>query len=206
MIALERDNLDLMRVGQGRGTPIAEATEIQQRAADRGLLSDQAEAASMTLTARDWITAIEGRAGSAKTTTVGAIAEFARVRGYSVQGFAPTTRAVKSLSEAGVNARTVASLVENPSPPAGEKQFWIVDESSLLSTRQMNRLLHTARTERRSRRLSRRPATASCNRSGASHLSDAAGGHARRQTRSRPAPVRSESSAGCHPCRGRQDR
>jgi len=145
MIALERDNLDLMRVGQGRATPIAQPTEIQQRAAERGLLSDQAEAAKITLTARDWLTAIEGRAGSAKTTTVGAIAEFAREHAYSVQGFAPTTRAVKSLSEAGVNARTVASLVQNPSPPAGEKQFWIVDESSLLSTRQMNRLLHSAR-------------------------------------------------------------
>jgi len=144
MIALERDNLDLMRVGQGRATPIAQPTEIQQRAAERGLLSDQAEAAKITLTARDWLTAIEGRAGSAKTTTVGAIAEFAREHAYSVQGFAPTTRAVKSLSEAGVNARTVASLVQNPSPPAGKKQFWIVDESSLLSTRQMNRLLHSA--------------------------------------------------------------
>ncbi len=147
MIALERDNLDLMRVGQGRTTPIAQPNEIQRWAAERGLLSDQAEAAKITLTACDWLTAIEGRAGSAKTTTVGAIAEFAREHGYSVQGFAPTTRAVKSLSEAGVNARTVASLVENPSLPAGDKQFWIVDESSLLSTRQMNRLLHRARDQ-----------------------------------------------------------
>ena len=64
-----------------------------------------------------------------------------------MQGFAPTTRAVRSLSEAGVNARTVASLVEHRSPPAGDKQFWIVDESSLLSTRQMNRLLHRARDQ-----------------------------------------------------------
>ena len=147
MIALERDNLDLMQVGQGRATPIALPNEIQRWAAARGLLSDQADAAKVTLTARDWLTAIEGRAGSAKTTTVGAIAEFAREHGYSVQGFAPTTRAVKSLSEAGVNARTVASLVENPSPSAGDKQFWIVDESSLLSTRQMNRLLHRARDQ-----------------------------------------------------------
>jgi conjugative relaxase-like TrwC/TraI family protein len=147
MIALERDNLDLMQVDQGRATPIALPNEIQRWAAARGLLSDQADAAKVTLTARDWLTAIEGRAGSAKTTTVGAIAEFAREHGYSVQGFAPTTRAVKSLSEAGVNARTVASLVEHPSPPASDKQFWIVDESSLLSTRQMNRLLHRARDQ-----------------------------------------------------------
>jgi conjugative relaxase-like TrwC/TraI family protein len=148
MIALERDNLDLMRVGHGRAEPIAQPAEIQRWAAKCGLLSDQTEAANITLTARDWLTAIEGRAGSAKTTTVGAIAEFAQEHGYSVQGFAPTTRAVKSLSEAGVNARTVASLAENPSALAGEKQFWIVDESSLLSTRQMNRLLLSARDQK----------------------------------------------------------
>jgi len=147
MIALERDNLDLMRAGRGRAEPIAQLLEIQQWAAERGLLSDQVEVANITLTARDWLTAIEGRAGSAKTTTVGAIAEFAQEHGYSVQGFAPTTRAVRSLSEAGVNARTVASLVENPSPPAGDNQFWIVDESSLLSARQMNRLLRRARDQ-----------------------------------------------------------
>ena len=147
MIALERDNLDLMRAGHGRAAPIGQPTEIQRWAADRGLLSDQAEAAKITLTARDWLTAIEGRAGSAKITTVGAIAELAREHGYLVEGFAPTTRAVRSLSEAGVNARTIASLVENRSLPAGDKQFWIVDESSLLSTRQTNRLLHRARDQ-----------------------------------------------------------
>jgi conjugative relaxase-like TrwC/TraI family protein len=148
MIALERDNLDLMRGGHGRAEPFAQLRDIEQWAAERGLLSDQTEAAKITLTAPDWLTAIEGRAGSAKTTTVGAIAEFIREHGYSVRGFAPTTRAVKSLSEAGVKARTVASLVENSSSVDAEKQFWIVDESSLLSTHQMNRLLHQARDQR----------------------------------------------------------
>ena len=99
----------------------------------------------ITLTAIDWVTSIEGRAGAAKTTTVGAIREFAEQRGYLVRGFAPTTRAVKSLSEAGVTARTVASLIENPPPQAHSKELWIVDESSLLGTRQVNRLLHRAR-------------------------------------------------------------
>jgi len=86
-------------------------------------------------------------AGAAKTTTVGAIREFAAHQGYSVQGFAPTTRAVKSLSEAGVDARTVARLLESQSRRHDAKQIWIVDESSLLPTRQVNRLLHRAKQE-----------------------------------------------------------
>ena len=113
MVALERDNLDLMRAGRGQNPPIANAAEIRRWATDRGLLADQIEVAQLILTTPDWLTSIEGRAGSAKTTTVGAIREFAEEHGYAVRGFAPTTRAVKALSEAGVESRTVASLIEN---------------------------------------------------------------------------------------------
>jgi ATP-dependent exoDNAse (exonuclease V) alpha subunit len=59
----------------------------------------------------------------------------------------PTTRAVKALSEAGIAARTIASLLEVRSAAPLTKQAWIIDESSLLPTRQVNRLLHKAREE-----------------------------------------------------------
>jgi conjugative relaxase-like TrwC/TraI family protein len=145
MVALERGNLDLMRAGQGRTRPIANADEVQAWTARKGLLADQAEAAKLTLTTTDWLTAIEGRAGSTKTTTVAAIREFAEEHGYSVHGFAPTTRAVKALSEAGLPAHTVASLLENRLRDTNRRQLWIIDESSLLPTRQVNRLLRKAR-------------------------------------------------------------
>ncbi|MHB8383633.1 MAG: MobF family relaxase [Candidatus Binataceae bacterium] len=145
MVALERDNLDLMRAGRGHNPPLAAVAEIRNWATDRGLLADQIEVAQLILTTRDWLTSIEGRAGSAKTTTVGAIREFACEHGYAVRGFAATTRAVKALSEAGVESRTVASLIENKISDAGRQELWIVDESSLLATRQVNRLLHQAR-------------------------------------------------------------
>jgi conjugative relaxase-like TrwC/TraI family protein len=144
MIAMERDNIDLMLGGKGRSHSVASESDVRSWAVKRGLAPDQAAAAELTLTSHDWLTAIEGHAGAAKTTTVGAIREFAEQQGYAVQGFAPTTRAVKALSEAGIAARTVASLLEGPSPQFGRKQLWIVDESSLLPTRQMNRLLHRA--------------------------------------------------------------
>ena len=145
MIALERDNFDLMLAGQGRTHPIANTDQVQAWATRKGLLADQAEVAKLTLTATDWLTAIEGRAGSTKTTTVAAIREFAEGHGYSVYGFAPTTRAVNALSEAGVPARTVASLLENRLPELSQRQLWITDESSLLATRHVNRLLRKAR-------------------------------------------------------------
>lgn len=148
MIALERENIYLMRAGRGRAAAIGTPSEIRGWASERQLLSDQATVADLTLSSTDRLTSIEGRAGAAKTTTVGAIREFAEGRGYAFYGFAPTTRAVKSLSEAGVSARTVASVLEGQSPDRETKQIWIVDESSLLATRQVNRLLHKAREER----------------------------------------------------------
>jgi conjugative relaxase-like TrwC/TraI family protein len=147
MIALERGNIELMRAGEGSAAAVGSSTEIRQWASQRNLLPDQTAVAELTLASTDWITSIEGRAGAAKTTTVGAIREFAEDQGYIVCGFAPTTRAVKSLAEAGVPARTVASLLESSSTRVASNEVWIVDESSLLSTRQVNRLLHKAREQ-----------------------------------------------------------
>jgi ATP-dependent exoDNAse (exonuclease V) alpha subunit len=135
MVTLERENIALMREGLGRAAAaIAPNDQVKSWAVKRGLLPDQAETAEITVCATDWVTAIEGRAGTAKTTTVGAIKEFATQHGYLVRGFAPTTRAVKALSEAGLPSRTVASLLENPIESA-RKELWIIDESSLLATR-----------------------------------------------------------------------
>ncbi len=145
MVALERDNVELMRAGRGQNPPIAAAEEIRQWATGRGLFADQIEVAQLILTTPDWLTSIEGRAGSAKTTTVGTIREFAKEHGHAVRGFASTTRAVKALSEAGVESRTVARLIEKKISEAAFQELWIVDESSLLATRQVNRLLHKAR-------------------------------------------------------------
>src|SRR5712692_5431916 len=147
MIALERGNIELMLAGQGRAAAISSSNEIRRWASQRNLPPDQTAVAELTLTSTDWITSIEGRAGAAKTTTVGAIREFAEDQGYIVFGFAPTTRAVKSLSEAGISARTVASLLESQSTCPASRQVWIIDESSLLPTRQVNRLLRKAREQ-----------------------------------------------------------
>ncbi len=133
-----------MRAGRGRAQAIATEQDARNWAAGRSLSAEQAQAAVLTLAANDWLTAIEGRAGAAKTTTVGALNDFAESTGYAVRGFAPTTRAVKALSEAGIESRTVASLLASPLPDRAQKELWIVDESSLLGTRQMNAFLHKA--------------------------------------------------------------
>ncbi|HEX4209197.1 MAG TPA: AAA family ATPase, partial [Candidatus Binataceae bacterium] len=145
MLALERDNLAMVQGGIGQAEPLAEAQTIRQWSTAKGLSLDQIQAAELTLTATSWATAIEGLAGTAKTTTVGAIREFAQEQGYNVRGFGMTSGSVKALQEAQINARTVASLVASPLPSPTGPELWIVDESSLLATRPVNQILKAAR-------------------------------------------------------------
>jgi conjugative relaxase-like TrwC/TraI family protein len=145
MLALERENLALVRAGRGQAKPIAGMDEIERWSVAKGLYPDQTAAAKLMLSSNDWVTAIEGLAGSTKTTTVGAIREFAEEQGYIVRGFGMTSGSVKALREAGVSAQTVASLLGNPLPSPSGPELWFVDESSLVATSKANELLKAAR-------------------------------------------------------------
>ena len=116
MLALERQNLSMLQAGIDQAQPFAEPQTVREWASAKGLSPDQIRAAELTLTSSSWASAIEGLAGTAKTTTVGAIREFAQAHGYAVHGFGVTSGSVKALREAGIEARTVASLTANPLP------------------------------------------------------------------------------------------
>jgi ATP-dependent exoDNAse (exonuclease V) alpha subunit len=92
-----------------------------------------------------WVTALEGLAGSAKTTVVGAMKEFAQEHGWTVYGTSTTTGSVEALEAVGLDARTVAKLRATPLPAKGHHEMWIVDESSLLATVPVNELLQLAK-------------------------------------------------------------
>jgi ATP-dependent exoDNAse (exonuclease V) alpha subunit len=145
MLALEQDNLAMVREGIGQANPIGETVDVRDWGVERGLLPDQLTAAEHALTSENWVTAIEGLAGTTKTTTVGAIREFAEREGYTVRGFGMTSGSVKALGEASVDARTIASLLGNPLPSPTFGELWIVDESSLLDNRKANQIFNAAR-------------------------------------------------------------
>jgi AAA domain-containing protein len=119
---------------------IADYAHVRQWGAVKGLLADQLKAAELTLRSRDWVTAIEGLAGTTKTTIVGAIREFAADQGHTVLGFGMTSGSVKALGEAGVDARTITSLLETPLRFRTFQELWIVNECSLSNTRKTNQI------------------------------------------------------------------
>jgi ATP-dependent exoDNAse (exonuclease V) alpha subunit len=82
---------------------------------------------------------LDGVAGAGKTTALAVVREGAENAGYQVEGFAPTSRAAQKLGEAGIETKTLqAHLAQGQKVDTGEKRLYVVDESSLASTRQMH--------------------------------------------------------------------
>jgi conjugative relaxase-like TrwC/TraI family protein len=143
---------------EGRGVlspiakPLAAAKAVanastQGERAGFGWNAEQRTATEQLLTSRNRITALQGYAGTAKTTTV--LATFAReaeARDVPVVALAPTASAAMVLGEAlGARSDTVARHLLSPERPSqGQPAAWIVDEASLLSARDTARLFDLA--------------------------------------------------------------
>src|SRR5438477_677078 len=147
MIDHERDTIQVMRAGQNQHEPIARFETRRDIEQDHSHLSESQRAAvEQILSSRDQVTALEGVAGAGKTTSLAVIREAAEREGYKVEGFAPTSRAAQNLAEAGIESSTLQRhLTRSEEPHDGQKRLYVLDESSLASTKQMNELLHRLR-------------------------------------------------------------
>jgi len=143
MIGYERANIEWMRAGQMRHEPlVASGTRQEVEHKHAHLNQTQRGAVEQILGNRDQITALEGIAGAGKTTSLAAIREAAESEGYQVRGFAPTSRAAQKLEESGVKSTTLQRHLVKPeelNPSA--RHLYIIDESSLASTKQVNGFL-----------------------------------------------------------------
>src|SRR4029077_3623110 len=144
MIDHERNAIQVMRAGQNQHAPIASFETRRDIKQDHSHLSESQRAAvEQILSSRDQVTALEGVAGAVKTTSLVAIREAAEREGYKVEGFAPTSRAAQKLGEAGIESSTLQRhLTRIEEPHEGQKRLYVLDESSLASTKQMNEFLH----------------------------------------------------------------
>src|SRR5271165_1019626 len=143
MIGFERDNIQLMRAGQEQHAALGTfetRREIENQ--HTHLSTSQRAAVEEILSSRDQVTALEGAAGTGKTTSLAAIRDAAERDGYKVEGFAPTSRAAHKLEEAGIESSTLQRhLARGVEEQGGEKHLYVLDESSLASTKQMNEFL-----------------------------------------------------------------
>ena len=143
MISLERENIRLMRGTQDQYPPLASGGTRREIEHEYGYLSSsQHRAVQEVLGGRDQIAALEGIAGAGKTTSLSAVRDAAERDGYRVEGLAPTSRATYKLEEAGILSSTLQHhLAREGQTDTGEKHLYVIDESSLASTRQINEFL-----------------------------------------------------------------
>ena len=159
-LARESETIALMRAGQG-----AERTVMRRWVAEtklhRGRLNEgQKEAVKTILAGKDRVVAVQGYAGTGKTTMLKRLGALAASQGYRTVGLAPSASAAKTLAgESGIQSETLQrylarhdGIAHGRGTAAGlrklraanAKTMLVVDESSLASSEQVRNLLRIA--------------------------------------------------------------
>ena len=149
-IQAEKEIIRSVHDGQGRASQLMSIQDaIPLTEAREQLNQTQRKAIEQILTSRDQIQGLQGSAGSGKTTTLAVIREGAEQSGYTVEGFAPTSRAAHQLRATGIKADTLQGFLartRSATDPT-QKRLYMMDESSLASTEQMRNFLRRVGTD-----------------------------------------------------------
>ena len=150
-IAAERANVQHVLDGRDAAKPMLSDRAAEKQAQSQDFLNNaQRTAIREVLTSTDRVHGFQGLAGTGKTSALSAIREGAEQGGYKVEGFAPTSKAAGQLREAGIEANTLQSfLARQKEPDPASRHLYMLDESSLASTKQMRAFLDKIRPEDR---------------------------------------------------------
>jgi conjugative relaxase-like TrwC/TraI family protein len=144
MIAYELDTIAMMRAGKNQHETLV-ASQSWREVEDKQihLATSQRAAIEQILSSQDKITGLEGVADAGKTSPLPAIREAAEADGYQVLGLASTSPGARKLAVSGIESATLQQhLRREVRPDSGQKRLYVLDESSLMRTKQVNELLH----------------------------------------------------------------
>jgi len=164
MVAMEAQNIRLMQAGQNQHrafipdsndlhkrierhfeqfqTDAAKQTDSARRNQLEAAIQNQKEAIRQVLTSQDKVQAFQGAAGTGKTTSLTVVRKELEQEGYTVKGFAPTSRAAQQLAECGAECSTLQMHLTKPGEVNPTPTVYFLDETSLASAKQVNDLLN----------------------------------------------------------------
>ncbi len=147
MAGMEREIVVRMQEGNRRdyGDPMLVSPQVRIAIEDRHLELNlsQRRVVDEIFLSRERVVGLDGIAGAGKTTALAVVREGAESDGYRVEGFAPTSRAAQKLAESGMETSTLQKhLARGQQPDTSEKRLYVLDESSLASTRQVHEFLN----------------------------------------------------------------
>jgi len=125
--------------------PVATSDRLLRTLEDAGLTPLQEQALVQIATSRDRVSAIHGVAGAGKSTLIRAL-NSAVAPGTTVTALAPTSSAAANLGQtAGIEFRTVASLIGGGVKGLSASDVLVLDEAGQLGNRQALRVLEISR-------------------------------------------------------------
>ncbi|MEN3326549.1 MAG: hypothetical protein V7638_1356 [Acidobacteriota bacterium] len=145
MLKMEQENIQTVMQGKGSSPAVVRASRVEDVVANSAqnhqlkLNANQQSALQTILSSEDQILGLQGAAGTGKTTVLSVLREAAEKDGYQVSGFAPTTRAAKQLADSGIETETLQKFLRRRQEPTTSKRLFVLDESSLASTKQLHK-------------------------------------------------------------------
>ena len=139
--ARERELLALEVRGRGAMRPIMEIAEVDRHLAGTALNAGQRAAAALVVTTGARVVAIQGAAGTGKTTMLAEAVRLAATQGYRVNGLAPSGAAARELAAAGIDSETVAAFRARDGAELTDKTLIVLDEAGMVSAKDMHALL-----------------------------------------------------------------
>jgi len=145
MLRMEQENIQTVMDGKGSAHAVVRAARVKDVVANSAqnnqlkLNANQQSAIETILSSEDQIVGLQGGAGTGKTTVLSVLRGATENEGYQVRGFAPTTRAAKQLAESGIETETLQKFLRRRQEPSTAKRLFVLDESSLASTKQLHK-------------------------------------------------------------------
>jgi conjugative relaxase-like TrwC/TraI family protein len=108
------------------------------------LTADQKQAVEHILTSRDQVIAIQGDAGTGKTTMLDCVNDIVTTQNINVdlRGLSFTGKAAHEIEQASnIKSQTIASFIHEKTDSKNQSTMFVVDEASMLSIKDMDALL-----------------------------------------------------------------
>lgn len=140
----ERDMLDVAARGRGAMVSIMSELQATHELAATSLNDGQRAAAVMVLSTQERVVAIQGSAGTGKTTMLREAKALAEAQGYRVQGLAPSAAAAHELVKAGISSQTLSAFQAKSHAGLNDKTILLVDEAGMVAAKDMHQVLHAA--------------------------------------------------------------
>lgn len=146
----EKRILQIEREGRDAVAPILQVGVAQAELAGKKLKPGQLAAASLILSTAHRFVGVQGLAGTGKSHMLAQVKEAAEAAGYRVQAVASYGKQIEALRELGMEARTVASVLEARQKDRFQldaKTVLVIDEAGVVPARIMERLMKMAEAD-----------------------------------------------------------